>query len=380
MDGTKLPKLQATREFAADPARSYTLPAHLYYDPAIFDAERETIFYRTWQYVAHMADLAEPGSYVTTRIVDQGVFVIRTGEGALKAFYNVCRHRAHELLAGHGKVRSIACPYHAWVYDLDGQLRTARGSAEVEDFDRGEFCLNEVRLEVFGGFVFVNLDPEAVPLAEQAADLLAELGEYAPWAAELVHGAHIDFDIKANWKNVVDNFLECYHCPVSHPAFCDVVDVPKYRSITGNIHSTHMSPVRVGGKESLVPVNPGDEVQCGRFIYLWPNTTIVMFPGARNISVLHIKPDGPERTLESMNFYFTASPPTEAEMAQVKYIEDVLNPEDIEICESVQRGLHSLGYNQGRFVVDRNRTDISEHALHHFQNLVRQALGEDSGV
>ena len=90
--------------------------------------------------------------------------------------------------------------------------------------------------------------------------------------------------------------------------------------------------------------------------------------------------DDPERILETMDFYFTASPPTEAGIAQVKYIEDVLNPEGIEICESVQRGLHSLGYNQGRFVVDRGRTDISEHALHHFQNLVRQALGEDSGI
>ncbi len=379
MDATKLPKLQATREIGADPARSFTLPAHYYYDPAIFDAERETIFYRTWQYVTHLSDLVEPGSYVATRIIDQGVFVIRTGEGELKAFYNVCRHRAHELLSGRGKVKSVACPYHAWVYDLDGKLRTARGSAEVEDFDREEFCLNEVRLEVFGGFVFVNLDRDATPLAEQAADLLAELGERAPWSAELVHGARIDFDIKANWKNVVDNFLECYHCPVSHPAFTDIVDIPKYRSTTGNIHSTHMSPVRVGGKESLVPVNPDDEVQIGMFIYLWPNTTFVMFPGARNLSVLHIKADGPERTLETMDFYFAASTITEAEAAAVKYIEEVLNPEDIAICESVQRGLHSLGYNQGRFIVDKDRTDISEHALHHFQNLVREALGEDSG-
>ena len=378
MDGSKLSKLQATREFSADPARSYTLPAHLYYDPAIFDAERQAIFYRTWQYVAHLADLAEPGSYVATRIIDQGVFVIRTGEGELKAFYNVCRHRAHELLAGRGKVRSIACPYHAWVYDLDGSLRTARGSGDMADFDRGEFCLNEVRLEVFGSFVFVNLDPDAAPLAEQAPDLLAELGEWAPWAAELVHGASIDFDIKANWKNVIDNFLECYHCPVSHPAFCDIVEVPNYRSHTYGIHSTHLSPMRHGGK-SVIPVGPDAEVAMGRFIYLWPNTTIVMFPGARNISVLHIRPDGPERTLETMDFYFAETPISAAEAEAVKYIDEVLNPEDIEICESVQRGLHSHGYNQGRFVVDAQRTDVSEHALHHFQNLVREALGKAAG-
>ncbi len=133
--------------FHPDPERSYTLPARYCIDPEIYEREKEAVFYRSWIYDGHMEDLPEVGSYITCAVLDQGIVVIRDKEGGLRAFYNVCSHRAHELLTGSGRTKAIVCPYHAWSYHLDGRLRTARGSEKVEGFDAGEFCLKSVRVE-----------------------------------------------------------------------------------------------------------------------------------------------------------------------------------------------------------------------------------------
>ncbi|HLB06710.1 MAG TPA: Rieske (2Fe-2S) protein, partial [Alphaproteobacteria bacterium] len=130
--------------FNSDPARSYTLPAEWYTEPAVFEAEKESIFYRTWQFAGHAGQLANPGDYVTSPLLDQNVFIVRGTDGILRAFHNVCRHRAHQLLQGSGNVRVITCPYHAWSYELDGRLRAARGHETVAGFDRSEFCLSPI--------------------------------------------------------------------------------------------------------------------------------------------------------------------------------------------------------------------------------------------
>src|SRR5262249_54228308 len=150
------------------------------------------------------------------------IAVVRDGNGSLRAFYNVCQHRAHELLSGSGVTRSIVCPYHAWAYGLDGQLRGARRADRMDTFDKSEICLQQVQAEEFGGFVYVNLDPQALPLAQQAADLATEIERWAPDVAELTHAKRLTYDVRSNWKNVVDNFLECYHCHVAHPEFVDL--------------------------------------------------------------------------------------------------------------------------------------------------------------
>ncbi|MGH6930140.1 MAG: aromatic ring-hydroxylating oxygenase subunit alpha, partial [Dongiaceae bacterium] len=154
--------------FHRDPERSYTLSAPYYTDPGIFEREKEAIFYRSWNFVGHVEQLREVGSYVTCRIADQNIFVMRGKDQTLRAFYNVCSHRAHELLRDRGQVKVITCPYHAWSYHLTGELRTARGSEDVEGFRTAEFCLKPVRLAALGSFLFINLDPDAAPLAAQA--------------------------------------------------------------------------------------------------------------------------------------------------------------------------------------------------------------------
>ena len=365
----------AEKPLHEDPSRSYTLSARYYTSPEIYDREREAIFYRSWIYAGHVEELREPGSFITVPIIDQNLAVIRGKDGCLRAFYNVCQHRAHELLRGRGRTPVITCPYHAWSYHLDGRLRTARGSQNVDGFNADEFCLKGIQVEEFGPFVFVNLDPDAAPLAEQAGGLLAEIRHHVPELDTLTKVMTTTFELKANWKVIVDNFLECYHCEPAHPAFVQLVDMDTYRSVSHGIYSTHVS--RSGRPDNKAyKFDPKSDSQIGAFWHLWPTMTFNVAPGDANFALFYLQPLGPERTLQVTDFYFADAEMTEQRKARLDYANDVLSIEDNNLCESVQRGLHSRGYTQGRFIVDRDRTQISEHAVHHFHRLVAQALGD----
>jgi choline monooxygenase len=374
MSNVELLRPESEDRFDPDPARSYTLRARYYIDPAVAEREKEAVFYRSWNFVGHVEQLPEVGSYLACRVLDQDLFVIRGKDGELRAFYNVCKHRAHELVKGQGRTKAIVCPYHAWSYHLDGRLRTARGSEKTADFDASEFCLSQVQVEVFCNFVFVNLDPEAPSLASQAPGLEAELRSYCPELEKLTFAHRLTYEVEANWKNVVDNYLECYHCTPAHPAFVDLVDIKSYRSVTHRIYSSHTSQGGRADNKAYSFDEAGATQQGFAGWWLWPNLTVNTFPGCGNIMVMHVMPSGSETTLEHFDFYFLESTPNEEEMAAIRYIDEVLQVEDIGLVESVQRGLHSRGYDQGRFIVDKDRTEMSEHAVHHFHALVLEAL------
>lgn len=374
MNLVKLGQPEPAGRFNRDPERSYTLPAHYYYDPDIYRRELEQIFFKSWNFVCHAEQVREPGAYTTVRIGDQGIIVMRGADKVLRAFYNVCSHRAHELLKGCGKAKLITCPYHAWTYHNDGRLRTAVATKKVADFQADEFRLKEVRVEEFCNFVFVNLDAKAKPLAQLSGNLANEMHKYAPELGKLTFSHRLTYELKANWKNVVDNFLECYHCTTAHPAFVDLVDIQRYRTITYDLYSSHISPP--GRANNTAYTLPEGDV--GEFAawWLWPNVTFNVFPGTPNVTILHIMPTGPETTLEHFDFYFADKTPQECEQQAIDYVDKVLQPEDIGLVESVQRGLHSRGYKQGRFVIDKDRGFNCEHGLHHFHSLVLGALGE----
>jgi len=361
-------------KFDRDPEKSYTLPAHYYTDPAIYEREKQAIFYKSWAYACHQSQVAEPGSYATCMVADQNIAVMRGQDGVLRAFYNVCSHRAHELVKGCGRANIITCPYHAWTYHLDGRLRSAIGQKKVEGFEAQEFGLKPVRLEELNGFIFVNLDADATPLAQQTGNLAADMKGYCDNLAGLKFAHRISYELKANWKNVADNFLECYHCSVAHPAFVDLVDIKNYRTKTYGIYSSHISPPgRADNTAYKVP-----EGQEGLFAawWVWPNVTFNIFPGPANVTILHIMPTGPETVLEHFDFFFLNDKPSESEWQAIKYVDQVLQPEDIGLVESVQRGLHSRGYSQGRLMVDKDRSYNAEHGLHHFHSLVLERLGD----
>ncbi len=356
-----------------DPARSMSLSASAYTDPRWFDVEIEAIFSRTWQWVCHVEKVREPGNYTTATIAGRSVVVIRDDSNILRAFSNVCMHRAHELLSGEGTTRRITYPYHAWSYGLDGSLRTAPHTDHLVDFDPATICLDVVAVEQFGGFIYVNLDPTAVPLADQAGDLAVEIADWAPDLAELTHAHRLTYEIKSDWKNVIDNFLECYHCPVAHRDFCTLVDMDTYEVTTHGIWSSHMAEA---GRASNTAYSVDDATVTDHAVWwLWPNTCLMRYPGRGNFIVMHVIPDGPGRTRETYDFFFETAEVTEAEVEAIAYVDNVLQTEDIALVESVQRGMASPAFTHGRIVHDPTGSGKSEHAVHHFHGLLLEAYG-----
>jgi phenylpropionate dioxygenase-like ring-hydroxylating dioxygenase large terminal subunit len=366
-------KARPEHKLDQDPARSYTLPARFYTDPDIFQAEREAIFYRGWHMACHANDLAEIGSYVTAAIFDQKVFICRGKDNVLRGFYNVCAHRAHELLAGSGKAKVITCPYHAWSYYLTGELRSARGAEDLPGFDSEEFCLTPVRIETYGHIVFFNLDDAAPAASEAFEGLDAELDAYIPGFATMQRTSIYNSILEANWKVAVDNYLECYHCAPAHPAFADLVDLQTYSSVCHEQHSSHIGG-RVRPENKAYIFDPKAPVQNSAFWWLWPMGTVNLIPGDPAASLFWFNPISPTRTELLAISYAPEGKMTPQLEAASTYAGTILSDEDNRLCESVQRGMASRGYRQGRFVVDAARSSNSEHAVHHFHQLVANAL------
>src|SRR5262245_15360754 len=354
-----------------DPALSMSLRSPAYTDPEWSRADVDGIFARTWQWVCHVEKLAAPGSYLSATVTEMPIAVVRDRGGSLRAFYNVCKHRAHELLSGSGTARNIVCPYHAWTYALDGQLQGARRADRMETFDKSEICLDQVQVEEFGGFVYVNLDPTARPLAEQAPDLAADIARWAPDVAGLTHAKRLTYDVRTNWKNVIDNFLECYHCHVAHKEFVDLVDMDTYEVRTHGIWSSHFA--EAGKHENAAYDVSRASVTTHAVWWLWPNTCLLRYPGRGNFMVFQVLPAGPDRTLETWDFFLESTELTEAEVQSVRYVDEVLQQQDISLVESVQRGMNTPAFDQGRIVYDAQGSGLSEHGVHHFHGLVLEA-------
>ena len=359
-----------------DPSRSWTIPSRLYTDPDVYADEKQAIFARTWHYVGHLSRLAEPGDYLTLEIADESVFVMRGEDGRLRGFFNVCRHRAHRLLEGAGNSRTIVCPYHAWSYHSDGRLRHARLGSRMGDFDSAAFRLPQVKVESMHGFVFVNLDMHAPSLAECAPGMAADLGALVPRLGELEPVESFAFDSEqgaewnANWKVVVDNYLECYHCATAHPALADLMVMASYDHVVRDTWSRQLA--RESRTENAAySFSREDEVQIAAYWYLWPTTSMWLVPGSPNLYVLAMMPSGHEATLFSGHRYALRG---ESDEARSIYLNAILGPEDQRLCESVQKGLKSRSYDQGRFMVDREHSGTAEHGVHRFHRLVMESL------
>ena len=360
-----------------EPKHSYTLPSRLYLDESIYEQEKQKIFYCNWHYAGHLSQLNKPGDYLTATVADESIFIVRGQDQTLRGFYNVCRHRAHQLLEGSGNTRNIVCPYHAWSYALDGELRHARISEKVPGFDKSEFCLQPVRVDTLCDLVFFNLDPDAESLDSQAPGLAQDLQERIPELGNLRAAESISpfgSAIAANWKVVVDNFVECYHCPLVHPEFASLVDMSSFQMDTFSNWSRQLAP-DTRPDNTAYPFDSDAPVQSAAFWYLWPTTSIGMFPGSPNLIVLSILPLGHKKT--SFSGYQYALDIDQDDDIRQQYQVDVLSPPDVALCESVQRGLKSRSYDQGRFMVDSDTSGIAEHAVHQFHRLVLSALGSD---
>ena len=278
-------KPTAPLSFDRDPTRSRTLPGHYYFDPAIFDLEKSKVFHHTWQYVGHATMLREPGSYITRNILDQSVLILRDRDGEIRAFFNVCQHRAHQLLKGEGRLASavITCPYHAWTYDLAGQLHSARGAEKVINFDTTAIRLSPLRLGSFLGFLFVNLDGAAPPFEEVAGELASEVGSFSPHAANLYCAYRNEYALMANWKNSVENYSECFHCPISHRSLVEgALDYASYRVKVHRHHHSHRSRGK-GNAQGYASRTETAAItkEFGSWL-LWPNWCLEVYPGGNS--------------------------------------------------------------------------------------------------
>ena len=355
-------------------SRSWSINARCYTDPKFQAVEREQIFHKSWQFLCHEEKLREHGSYIAADVEGQSILATRDTSGKLRAFYNVCKHRGHELVKGEGQLSRITCPYHAWTYDLNGSLKAARHSEKIENFDKSEICLDQVQVETFCHLVFINLDPHATSLAEQSGDLAKEVMSYAPDLSQLTFAHRLTYKINANWKSVVDNFLECYHCPVAHKDFVSLVEMDTYKVKTHGIYSSHMAKA---GQTNNNAYSIDDAICTDHAVwFLWPNMTLMRYPGRGNFMVWRFYPVGPEETYEVFDFFFETAEPNEAEIEALKFIDDVLQPEDIGLVESVQRGMQTPAFRQGRYMVDSEESGLSEHAVHHFHGLVLDAYAK----
>lgn len=353
--------------------RASTLASGFYLEPAVLELERDRVFGRTWQLVAHWSDLARQGDFVPVTVLDEPVVLVHGTDGVLRAFYNVCRHRAGQVALARGNRRSLQCRYHGWTYGLDGSLRAAPEMEGTEDFDPACFGLRPVRVERWGPFVFVNLDEGAPDLASVLGAIPDEVAAAGFDLSAMGRVERREYVIECNWKAYVDNYLEGYHIPIAHPALFREIDYDAYRIETQRYYSKQHAPVR--------ELKPGQELGRDRryvrsaegendalYYWLFPNTMFNFYPD--NMSTNVIVPLGPQRTLTVFEWFF-AQPGTGGgweSMQQTIAFSDEIQQEDIVLCEQVQRGLRSRSYASGRFSAAR------ENGVHHFQSLVREFL------
>ena len=356
---------------AAEIERGASLPASWYTDAAVAARERDRIFRRTWQYVGRGEQAIRVGDYFTATVGDVPIVVVRNEDG-LSGFVNVCRHRRHEVVSGSGNRKVLQCPYHAWTYGLDGCLRAAPRSDHEPGFDRASLPLLPVSVDTWGPFVFANLEAGA-PLSRVLGELPAIVARSGLRLDDLRFSEREEWTAGANWKVMIENFLECYHCPVQHPGFSAVVDVAEesYGLHAHEWFSSQVAPVRASaleGRGRKAAYDVHGAVTEAQYHYLWPNLTISINPGHPNLSLDVWMPDGPDRTRGFSEHYFGAGVPDRARRDIVEFNRQV-GREDDALTDSVQRGLRAGLPAQGRLLT------ASEHLVIHFQKLVLSALG-----
>lgn len=332
------------------------LPAGFYADPAILAQEQKQVFAKSWQLAGHTGDLRAVGDHIVCEIAAKPILIVRGADHQLRAFYNVCKHRAGPIATCKGRAaKSLQCAYHGWTYALDGQLRSATEMQAAQEFNTSEIRLSAVRVKEWNGLVFVALSDEVPPFEEVYAGITERI---LPHDLSTMHFAKRDtYELACNWKVYVDNFLEGYHLPYVHPGLSKVLDYRVYDTELFAWYSLQHSPLR--NNEGIY----GDGHAFYYFIY--PNIMLNITPG--RLQTNRILPVGHDRCIVEFDYYYTDDPEVQARVASEQAFSDEIQAEDITICEQVQKGLNSGVYTAGRLNPKR------ESGVWHFHNLLRQA-------
>jgi choline monooxygenase len=353
------------------------LDPRLYVDPDGLAHEQQAIFARSWQLAGHVADLATPGRFVTAQIGSESAIAIRGEDGELRAFRNVCRHRASRLREGRGDCgKALRCPYHGWTYRPDGRLIGVPEGRGFPGLDKSELGLMPARVDTFAGLVFVNLDLDAQALADSLGGLEQRV---APYGIErLTRFSESTSSQPANWKIVADNYLEGYHVPIAHPSLMRLLDYQRYTVEVGDGYVFFEAPLRAKPSanrlersyQRLVRPMPGlthADRAVWRYVYVWPNTTIDLYPD--QVTTWQINPRGVEATHDVWSCYRAAKP--SPAMRAVQRLNHRLNvevaDEDAALVARVQAGMATTGWTPGPL-------GEREAAVAWFADRVRRAL------
>lgn len=367
----------ASRTDIVDVSGTRTLPAYYYTDPAVLEIERDDLFFRQWHYACHAGRLERPGDFVTGTLFDQDFFLVRGQDNEIRAFYNVCAHRGHRLLDGSGCKNRITCPYHAWTYALDGRLMGLRSSGEGQCFSRSDISLSGIKVDRILDFIFINLAPDAPPLAAFAPGLAESISARVPDLENYRSSENADYfggAYECNWKVVIDNFLECYHCETAHSSFSDLMDIKQSRFSLHGTYSYQYIPTAGKADNAAFPLDLAEDDLDGHFWFLFPNTFFSVFPGVRNFAVSRSEPDGPGRTRRMFDMLAPAGVCRERQEARSRWGLKVVNEEDRSLCENVQRGMRQRGYTQGYYLVEPDNHNLTEEGVRFFHGLYADAL------
>jgi len=351
---------------------AWTVPKAYYTSDEIFDIEKETLFAKSWICVAHVSEVAKKNSFITRELIGEKLIIVRGRDNILRGFYNVCPHRGHQLLSEEsGSIKgTITCPYHAWAFKLDGELSFANNADNVEQFDPERMSLSTFHVNEYAGFIYVNLDAnEAKNIEQQLPNLASQMTSAMPDIKNLKLAARFMDRTQSNWKAIVDNYLECYHCPTNHVSFAESVSIDKYQHILYDNWS-----IQIGeAKASNASYQFEDSIKNPSFdgYWIWPCTMFNMPPGQDFMTVIYELPINANETLQYYDIYFFNEELTQYQKDLIDWYRDVFRPEDLRLVESVQQGLKSRGYrNQGRIMTDKQRSGLSEHGVAYFHRLL----------
>ena len=365
----ELGERENSKRVDADIARSWTLPANLYTDPAVLEREQAQIFSRTWQIVGRRDQVARPGDFFTAELAGEPLLLVRDQNRELRGFYNVCRHRAGPPAQGCGSRKVFRCGYHGWTYGLDGRLLNAPEFEGVENFQAEDFGLMPVRAEEWGAWVFVNLDNRAEPLVASLRELPGQARQFN--LESLKFYERRDYTMDCNWKVYVDNYLEGYHLPSVHPSLNRELDYSQYVTQTFERHSCQSSPIRGPENENKGSRRYSSAAgeTAAEYFWIYPNWMLNCYPD--NVSLNIIVPLSVHRTLAIFEWYFPEQAlASDVPRTTVGFSYEI-QIEDGRICEVVHRNLKSRSYERGRFSVKQ------EKGVHHFHRLYATTSGEE---
>jgi choline monooxygenase len=364
-----------------------TLLPDAYRSEQFFTVEQQRVFSRGWVAVAHTTDVAAPGAVRTVTVAGRSIILTRSRDGDLRAFHNVCRHRAAQLVTETScQLKRFRCPYHSWAYALDGRLlgaplfegsgipvdqRPMFDTSRLPAFDMADYGLLPVTVAAWANLVFVSLETDPLPLEAWLGDLPDRLAGYR--LDEMTIVADRAYDVSANWKLIAENFMEYYHLPWVHPELVKVSRIEDHHRFQGPGLYTGMStsPINrdtASGWTALTdaPTLDADDAVSGRFIWILPNVALSVLPN--HVFTVLVTPLSHDRTLERTTIglppHTADDPGTTPALDELAAFWDHVNTEDIEIVERVQRGIANPAYTGGRMCFR------FEEPLHRFQNMV----------